>query len=164
MKSPVPENDAAQSRRSEELLGAIIQGTVAVTGTQFFRSLVRHLAQGLHVRWVFVAECLPNLRARLAQMQIAVDTQAAFLDHATRQMENPGPNTLMTILESKAAAAEAALQVTDLAMRTCGGAAFSKPVSVERNFREARAGAVMAPTTDVLHEFIGRALLEMPLF
>ena len=64
MKSPVPENDAAQSRRSEELLGAIIQGTVAVTGTPFFRSLVRHLAHGLHVRWVFVAECLPNLRAR----------------------------------------------------------------------------------------------------
>src|SRR5438093_8419092 len=64
MKSPMPENDAAQSRRSEELLGAIIQGTVAVTGTPFFRSLVRHLAHGLHVRWVFVAECLPNLRAR----------------------------------------------------------------------------------------------------
>ncbi len=59
----MPKNDAAQSKRSEELLGAIIQGTVAVTGTQFFRSLVQHLAQGLHVRWVFVAECLPNLRA-----------------------------------------------------------------------------------------------------
>jgi PAS domain S-box-containing protein len=64
MKSPVPEKDAAQSKRSGELLHAIIQGTVAVTGTEFFRSLVRHLAQGLHVRWVFVAECLPNLRAR----------------------------------------------------------------------------------------------------
>ena len=64
MKSPVAKNDGAQSRRSEELLTAIIHGTVAVTGTQFFRSLVRHLAQGLHVRWVFVAECLPNLRAR----------------------------------------------------------------------------------------------------
>src|ERR1043165_7436202 len=64
MKSPVRKNDAAHSRRSEELLTAIIHGTVAVTGTQFFRSLVRHLAEGLHVRWVFVAECLPNLRAR----------------------------------------------------------------------------------------------------
>ena len=63
MKSPAAKNDG-QSRRSEELLTAIIHGTVAVTGTEFFRSLVRHLAQGLHVRWVFVAECLPNLRAR----------------------------------------------------------------------------------------------------
>ena len=64
MKSPVPENHAAQAKRSDELLRAIIQGTVAVTGTDFFRSLVRHLSQGLHVRWAFVAECLPNLRAR----------------------------------------------------------------------------------------------------
>src|SRR2546426_1028704 len=64
MKPAVSENDRAQLRRSEELLRAIIQGTAAVTGTDFFRSLVRHLAQGLRVRWAFVAECLPNLRAR----------------------------------------------------------------------------------------------------
>src|SRR5438093_9837385 len=64
MKPTVPENDGAQWRRSEELLRAIIQGTAAVTGTEFFRSLVRHLAEGLHVRWAFVAECLPSLRAR----------------------------------------------------------------------------------------------------
>src|SRR5258708_27122505 len=50
--------------RAEELLRAIIQGTAATTGTQFFRSLVRYLAEGLHVRFAFVAECLPNLRAR----------------------------------------------------------------------------------------------------
>src|SRR5213593_3698838 len=50
--------------RAEELLRAIIQGTAAVAGTEFFRSLVKHLAEGLHVRFAFVAECLPNLRAR----------------------------------------------------------------------------------------------------
>ena len=50
--------------RAEELLQAIIQGTAATTGTQFFRSLVKHLAEGFHVRFAFVAECLPNLRAR----------------------------------------------------------------------------------------------------
>src|SRR6266567_2946326 len=50
--------------RAEELLRAIIQGTAAVTGTAFFRSLVKHLAEGLNVRFAFVAECLPNLRAR----------------------------------------------------------------------------------------------------
>src|ERR1700751_4791006 len=50
--------------RAAELLNAIIQGTATATGTQFFRSLVKHLAEGLHVRFAFVAECLPNLRAR----------------------------------------------------------------------------------------------------
>ena len=63
-----------------------------------------------------------------------------------------------------AAAAEAALEVTDLAMRTGGGACFSRHLSVERNFRDARASSIMAPTSDVLHDFIGRTLLDMPLF
>jgi alkylation response protein AidB-like acyl-CoA dehydrogenase len=107
---------------------------------------------------------LPNLRARLAQMQIAVDTQQAFLERVAGRMETPGPDTLVALLEGKAAAGEAALQVTDLALRTGGGACFGRQLSVERNFRDARAAAVMAPTTDVLHDFIGRTLLGMPLF
>jgi formate hydrogenlyase transcriptional activator len=56
--------EVAEWRRSRELLDAILQGTASVTGTDFFRSLVQHLAQGLHVRWAFVAECLPSRRAR----------------------------------------------------------------------------------------------------
>jgi len=107
---------------------------------------------------------LPNLRARLAQMQIAVDMQEAFLERVACRMESPGPSTLLALLESKAAAAEVALHVTDLAMRNCGGAAFSRHLTVERNFRDARAGAVMAPTTDVLYDLVARTLLDMPLF
>ena len=53
--------------------------------------------------------------------------------------------------------------MTDLAMRACGGAAFSGRLTVERNFRDARAGSVMAPTTDVLYDFVGKAVLGMPL-
>jgi PAS domain S-box-containing protein len=49
---------------ADELLRAITKGTVAVTGRDFFRSLVEQLAGGLHVRYSFVAECLPNRRAR----------------------------------------------------------------------------------------------------
>jgi len=67
-------------------------------------------------------------------------------------------------LEAKAAAAEAAIRVTDIGMQACGGAAFSRHLSLERNFRDARAASVMAPTTDVIHDFIGRALCGMPLF
>ncbi len=106
---------------------------------------------------------LMNLRARLAQMQILVDVHEAFLDKVAHDIENPGPTTMLSVLESKAAAAEAALQVTDLAMKTCGGASFSKHLTIERNFRDARAGWVMAPTTDVLYDFIGKSLLGIPL-
>jgi PAS domain S-box-containing protein len=62
--APLSEVSTGAPGRAEELLRAIIQGTAATTGTQFFRSLVKHLAEGFHVRFAFVAECLPNLRAR----------------------------------------------------------------------------------------------------
>jgi alkylation response protein AidB-like acyl-CoA dehydrogenase len=106
---------------------------------------------------------LPTLRARLGQMRVAVDAQQAFLEHVAGCMEDPGPDTLLAVLGVKAAAAEAALQVTDLAVRAGGGAAFARHLTVERNFRDARALAVMAPTPDVLYEFIARSLLDMPL-
>ena len=66
MAAPTPLSGVSTGApgRAEELLRAIIQGTAATTGTQFFRSLVKHLAEGLHVRFAFVAECLPNPRAR----------------------------------------------------------------------------------------------------
>jgi alkylation response protein AidB-like acyl-CoA dehydrogenase len=107
---------------------------------------------------------LPTLRARLAQMRIAVDVQQAFVEHVADRMERPNAETMLAVLESKAAAAETALFVSDLAMRACGGAAFGRRLSVERHFRDARAGSIMAPTTDVLYDFVAKILLEMPLF
>jgi alkylation response protein AidB-like acyl-CoA dehydrogenase len=130
----------------------------AVEGTRqhLLSTRLEHLGQPL--------ASLAILRARLARMHVLVDAQTAFLDHVTVLMQSDDPGTLIAVLESKAAAAETALEVTDLAMRACGGAAFSRHLAVERQFRDARAAAVMAPTSDVLHDFIGRALLGMPLF
>src|SRR5262245_4399354 len=56
--------EGAEPGRAERLLKAIIDGTSTVTGKEFFRSLVQNLAQGLEVRYSFVAECLPGQRAR----------------------------------------------------------------------------------------------------
>jgi len=59
---------------------------------------------------------------------------------------------------------EVAIAVTSAAMRVCGGTAFSKHLAIERLFRDAHAGAVMAPTGDVRRDFIGKAILGIPLF
>ena len=55
-------------------------------------------------------------------------------------------------------------ELTDEAMRACGGAAFGSQLSVERHFRDARAASVMAPTTELLYDFIGKAVSGLPLF
>jgi alkylation response protein AidB-like acyl-CoA dehydrogenase len=72
--------------------------------------------------------------------------------------------TPLYVLQARAGALEAAVEVTDLAMKACGGAAFSQHLPLERYFRDARAGWVMAPTVDHLREFVGRALTGLPLF
>jgi alkylation response protein AidB-like acyl-CoA dehydrogenase len=107
---------------------------------------------------------LPNLRERLARMRVATDRGRAHLTFVLDQLEAGSEMAQLYVLEAKPSASETAMSVTDLAMQACGGAAFSKHLTVERNFRDARAASVMAPTSDVLHDFIGKALCGMPLF
>ena len=54
--------------------------------------------------------------------------------------------------------------MTATCMRVCGGAAYRKDLGVDRYFRDAQAGAVMAPTSDVLYDFVGKAICGMELF
>jgi alkylation response protein AidB-like acyl-CoA dehydrogenase len=107
---------------------------------------------------------LPTIRSYIARMRIKTDMVAALLDDTLSAIETSRSDTTLRVLESKAAAAEAAAEVLDAAMRVCGGAAFRRDVSVERYFRDARAASVMAPTSDVLYDFIGKSVCQMPLF
>jgi alkylation response protein AidB-like acyl-CoA dehydrogenase len=135
------------------LCRAAVAGTVLHLKTAKFE----HLGQSL-------GESLPTLRAQLATMQIDTDGLAARIDDLVDHLEKPRETTMLRVLETKAAAGDVAISVTSAAMRACGGAAFSKHLNVERLFRDAHAGAVMAPTGDVLREFIGKSLLGIPLF
>jgi alkylation response protein AidB-like acyl-CoA dehydrogenase len=107
---------------------------------------------------------LPTVRAYLARMRIKTDMARTLLLETLSSAEAGRADAMLRILEVKAAAGEASTEVTDLAMRVCGGAAFRKDLGVERNFRDARAATVMAPTTDVLYDFIGKLECGLPLF
>jgi alkylation response protein AidB-like acyl-CoA dehydrogenase len=135
----------------------LCRAAVAATARHLNTARFEHLGQSL-------GESLPTLRAQVAEMQIDTDGLAARIDDLIDHLEQPRDTTLLRVLETKAAAGDIAIKVTSTAMRVCGGAAFSKHAGVERLFRDAHAGAVMAPTGDVLREFIGRAVLGLPLF
>lgn len=107
---------------------------------------------------------LPTVRAYLGRARIKVDMVRTLLLDTLDAVEQGRPDTMLRLLEVKAAAAETGTEVTDLAMRVCGGAAFRKSHGVERHFRDARAATVMAPTADVLYDFIGKAVCGMPVF
>lgn len=131
---------------------AALQKTVAHLKTTRYEHLNQTLAEQ------------PTSRAYLARMKIKVDLLRTLLDDALAALSLGRADAMLRTLESKAAAGEIVTEVTDLAMRLCGGAAFRKEAGVERNFRDARAANVMAPTTDALYDFIGKALTGLPLF
>jgi alkylation response protein AidB-like acyl-CoA dehydrogenase len=107
---------------------------------------------------------LPTIRNYVARMRVRTDMARTLLDDTISAAETGRADVMLRVLECKAAAGEAATEVLDTAMRVCGGAAFRKDVGVERYFRDARAAGVMAPTTDVLYDFIGKAVCGLPLF
>jgi len=55
--------EMAHRKQAEETLQAVVQGTAAATGKDFFMSLVRHVAAALHVRVAFVTECVAESKS-----------------------------------------------------------------------------------------------------
>lgn len=141
-------NSAVSIGLSRAAVDAAVRHTV---GTR-----LEHLDQSL--------SALPTIRAQLAKMSIDLASASAYLDQAAARVADPQDDTPLFVLGSKASSNDAALRITDAAMRVCGGAAFSEHLQIDRYFRDARAGHVMAPTSDVLYEFFGRAITGRPLF
>jgi alkylation response protein AidB-like acyl-CoA dehydrogenase len=107
---------------------------------------------------------LATVRARLGNAKVRHLQARALLYQVAEQLDAGAPEAQLGVLGLKAAAAEMAIEVTDAAMRVCGGAAYSKHLPLERLFRDARAASVMAPTTDILVDLLGRTLTGQPLF
>jgi alkylation response protein AidB-like acyl-CoA dehydrogenase len=138
------------------MANGICRAAVAATAGHLTGAGFEHTGQALRD--------LPTLRARLARMSCRTEQSRALLGYTLGEVENPAETTPLYVLQARLAAIEAAAEVTDLAMKACGGAAFSRHLPIERLFRDARAGWVMAPTVDHLEDFVGKALTGLPLF
>jgi alkylation response protein AidB-like acyl-CoA dehydrogenase len=134
----------------------LARAAVAITTSHLSAAKLEHTGSALRD--------LPNLRARLAEMHSRTEQSRALLGHTLDHIESGSAAAPLYVLTARLAALQAASDVSDLAMKACGGAAFSRHLGLERVFRDARAGWVMAPTVDHLLEFSGRALTGLPLF
>ena len=107
---------------------------------------------------------LPTIRAYLAKSWTDLAAHRALLRETAARVASPDEGTVLAVLVTKAGCNEAALRITETALRVTGGAGFSKEVGIDRPYRDARAGFVMAPTSDALFDFAGRAICGMDLF
>ncbi|MGI9543549.1 MAG: ATP-binding protein [Cyclobacteriaceae bacterium] len=60
--------EIGELKKVEETLLAISEGTASVTGEDFFRSLVRHLAATLKVKYAFISECTDATRTAVCTL------------------------------------------------------------------------------------------------
>ena len=127
----------------------------AQTGAHLSGARLEHLGETL------IEQPIP--RADFARLRLAADRVRAFLNDTLTALETGRDDAQLRVLEIKAVAAEESAQGCDLAMKLCGGAAFRKETGIERHFRDSLAARVMAPTTDALLDFVGRAVSGLPL-
>jgi alkylation response protein AidB-like acyl-CoA dehydrogenase len=99
----------------------------------------------------------------LADMDLATRQARLLVREAARLGEADDEAALVAIMEAKVAATEAAAAVTQKALEATGGQGYTPSLPIERHLRDARAGAVMAPTNAVLRNWIGKAVAGLPV-
>jgi isovaleryl-CoA dehydrogenase len=99
----------------------------------------------------------------LADIDLRVRAARLLVADAARLGEAGDEEALVAIMEAKVAATETAARVTERALEVCGGQGYTRALPIERHLRDARAGAVMAPTNAVLRSWIGKALAGLPV-
>ncbi|MBC7290684.1 MAG: acyl-CoA dehydrogenase, partial [Actinotalea sp.] len=105
----------------------------------------------------------PVLQHRLGVLWAQVERTRRLVYWAADEAETGGPDALPALASAKAEVADAAVGTVNEVMTLLGGMAYRDRSPVERHLRDVRAAHVMAPTTDVLRTWTGRAALGIPL-
>lgn len=103
------------------------------------------------------------LQHRLGTLWAKVERTRRLVYWAAAEGDLRGPEALPAVCSAKAEVADCVVDVANEAMTLCGGMAYRDDAKLARLLRDARAAHVMAPTTDILRTWAGRALLGQPL-
>ena len=122
-----------------------------------------HLGERRHAHTGELLGSQPVLAHRLGGLWTDVERTRQLVYAAAQEADAGDPDALVAVLGCKAAAGDTAVQTTNEAMTLAGGMGYRANGKLARLLRDARASHVMAPTTDVLKTWVGRALLNLPL-
>jgi alkylation response protein AidB-like acyl-CoA dehydrogenase len=107
------------------------------------------------------------IRHEMAKAQILVDSARSMLYRIAESMDRCARDgemlnkCLYPLWELKTHAADIVIDVTNKALQISGGRGYING-NIERYLRDGRAGAVMGPTNEILRDWIGKTLIEVP--
>ncbi len=105
---------------------------------------------------------LPQIQRGIGQMDVALRGAREALHSAARKwVTQPEARADMEadLAAAKYLCTNAAITVTDIALRTAGASGLARRLPLERYFRDARAGLMHPPQDDRALEIIGRAAI-----
>jgi acyl-CoA dehydrogenase len=94
-------------------------------------------------------------------MALSVEGARLMLHRAAWLGENQPQEAALAMTASKCVANESAASVANKALQVIGGRGYVKGHPIERLVRDARAGSLMAFTTEQARDMIGKALVGM---
>lgn len=103
------------------------------------------------------------LQHKLGTLWSEVERTRQLIYHAAILGDNHDPKAVLSLLSAKAEVAECVVNTVNDVMTLMGGITYRENGKLSRLLRDARAAHVMAPTTDMLRTWTGRALLGLPL-
>lgn len=140
-----------------------MSGTYLGIAQAAFDNVRQHLMERTHRHSGMSLSQLSLLQHRVGTLWAKIERTRRLIYHATQQADLGDPASVLPILSAKAEVAHCAVDVVNEAMTLAGGIAYRSNSRLDVLLRDARAAHVMAPTTDLLYTWLGRALLEQPI-
>jgi len=106
---------------------------------------------------------IPTVQNHIAEIFTNATSAKHFTLAAAKSGANGDADALAQIISARLNASNMAVEVCNKAMKVGGGTAYAKRLTIERLLRDAYAAQVMAPSTDVLSIWLGKALTNQPI-
>ncbi|MGF7239346.1 MAG: acyl-CoA dehydrogenase family protein [Frankia sp.] len=97
-----------------------------------------------------------------AEMHVRIAAAHLLAAKTTWLADVGSPAMLDAAIEAKLYANEVARQVADLGVRVGGGSGYLRTSPIQRHFRDAQAGGLMAYSVEVCKDVVGRRVLDAP--
>lgn len=104
---------------------------------------------------------VPHIQEKVAKMELALlQSNAVLFGLATQFIADPSSIPVSQFFAAKYLATNSAIEITDLAMRVVGGASLAVNNSMQRHYRDIRAGLHHPPMDDVTLGQLAQDALE----
>ncbi len=106
----------------------------------------------------------PTKQLAVAQMRVMLEqTKAIWFQAISEARPDPSPESIMRAWSAQYTVMENANELSQLAIRTCGGQSMLKSLPLERLYRDSRCGSLMLPwTAELCLDKLGKAALYNP--